>query len=240
MSQVRYPHRATRRLEDLDPLNGPKLYDRIHDDILVAGREFRRDQAEESMESIELLGSLMETYREYSDEAGPFSDLFGEYLECNGETSERNGQIFTPVDVVDMMVQMTLHGVELDRQVPWTFCDPACGTGRFMLRTAKHFMTENKGALNFLFTNADIDRRAFTFCVMNAILNGIPGIHIHGDSLRMEVYEAFATLPVGQVALWERVRPETAKAWLVQSLKTPVPAPVAGRETVQTALEVGA
>lgn len=240
MSQVRYPHRATRRLEDLDPLNGPKLYDRIHDDILVAGREFRRDRAEESMESIELLGTLMETYREYSDEAGPFSDLFGEYLECNGETSERNGQFFTPVDVVDMMVQMTLHGVELDRQVPWTFCDPACGTGRFMLRTAKHFMAENKGALNFLFTNADIDRRAFTYCVTNAILNGIPGIHIHGDSLRMEVYEAFATLPIGQFALWERVRPETAKAWLVQSLKTPVPAPVAGRETVQTALEVGA
>lgn len=240
MSQVRYPHRATRRLDDLDPLNGPKLYDRIHDDILVAGREFRRDQAEESMESIELLGSLMETYREYSDEAGPFGDMFGEWLECNGQTSERNGQFFTPIDVVDMMVEMTFQGTDLDRATPWTVCDPACGTGRFMLRTARYFAGNNHGALNFLLTNVDIDRRAFTFCTMNAVLNGIPGIHIHGDSLRMEVYEAFATLPVGQVALWERVRPETAKAWLVQSLKTPVPAPVADRETVQTALEVGA
>jgi len=239
MSQVRYPHRATRRLEDLDPLNGPKLYDQIHDDILVAGLEFRRDKADE-FPGVETLGTLRDVHREYTDEAGPFGDLFGEYLECNGETSERNGQFFTPADVVDMMVQMTLHGVELDRQDPWTFCDPACGTGRFMLRTARHFARENRGALNFLFTNADIDRRAFTFCVMNAILNGIPGIHIHGDSLRMEVYEAFATLPIGQVAVWERVLPETAKRWLVQSLKTPVPAPVARQETVQTSLEVGA
>lgn len=240
MSQVRYPHRATKRLEAFDPLNGPKLYDRIHDDILVAGLEFRLDRAEECLESIELLGTLMKTYQEYSDEAGPFGDLFGEYLECNGETSERNGQFFTPVDVVDMMVRMTLHGTDLDRPEPWTFCDPACGTGRFMLRTARHFAKENRGALNFFFTNIDIDRRAFTYCVTNAILNGIAGVHIHGDTLRMEVYEAFATLPIGQVAVWERIRPETAKALIVQSLKTPTPAPVVRQGTVQTSLEVGA
>lgn len=46
MSQVRYPHRATKRLDDLDPLNGPRLHDRIYSDILVAGLDFRRDQAE--------------------------------------------------------------------------------------------------------------------------------------------------------------------------------------------------
>lgn len=240
MSQVRYPHRATKRLEGLESLNGPRLHDRIYGEVLVAGLDFRRDQVEEYSENIALLGTLREVHREYSDEAGPFGDMFGEYMECNGETSERNGQFFTPIGVVDMMVQMTLQDTPLDRQEPWVFCDPACGTGRFMLRTAHHFAKENKGALNFLFTNVDIDRKAFTYCTMNAVLNGIPGIHIHGDTLRMEVWDAFATVPIGQVAPWTRVRPETAKAWLVQALQAPTPTPTVRQETVQTSLEAGA
>ena len=70
--------------------------------------------------------------------------------------------------------------------------------------------------------------------------DGITGIHIHGDTLRMEVWDAFATLPIGQFALWERIQPETAKAWLVQALQTPTPEPKARQETVQTSLEAGA
>lgn len=241
MSQVRYPHRATKRLDDLEPLNGPRLHDRIYNDILVAGLDFRRDQAEECP-GVKLLGTLMDIHQAYSDEAGPFGDMFGEWLECNGQTSERNGQFFTPIDIVDMIVEMTFQGTDLSRKAPWTINDPACGTGRFMLRTARYFAGNNHGALNFLFTNVDIDRRAFTFCTMNAVLNGIPGIHIHGDTLRVEVWDAFATLPIGQFALWERLRPEVARDLIIQSLKPPAeqpakPAPLpAPKESVQARL----
>ena len=241
MSQGRYPHRATKRLDDLDPLNGPRLHDRIYSDILVAGLDFRRDRADEFRPNTELLASLMDIYQDYSDEAGPFSDLFGEWLECNGETSERNGQFFTPIDVVDMMVEMTLQGPDLAREPPWTVCDPACGTGRFMLRTARYFAGNNHGALHFLVTNLDLDRRAFTFCTMNAVLNGIPGIHIHGDTLRVEVWDAFATLPIGRFALWERLRPEIARDLIVQSLTTPgepaKPAPPAPKPLPKEAVQ---
>jgi len=240
MSRVRYPHRATKRLEDLEDLNGPKLHDQIYSDILIPGLDFRRDRADEFRPNTELLASLMDISQDYTDEAGPFSDLFGEWLECNGETSERNGQFFTPIDVVDMMVEMTFQGIDLDRKTPWTVCDPAAGTGRFMLRVAKHF-GERTGSFNFLMTNIDIDRRAFTFCTMNAVLNGIPAIHIHGDTLRMEVYDAFATLPIGRFALWERLRPEIARDLIVQSLKPPAepvkPArPPIPKATVQASL----
>lgn len=243
MSQVRYPHRATKQLDDLEPLNGPRLHDRIYSDILVAGLDFRRDQAEKCQAGIELLGPLMETYQDYTDEAGPFGDMFGEWLECNNQTSERNGQFFTPIDVVDMMVEMNFTGTDLDGR-PITICDPACGTGRFMLRAASYFAKKNRGALNFLITNVDIDRRAFTYCTMNAVLNGIPGIHIHGDTLRMEVYDAFATLPIGRFALWERLRPDIARGLIVQSLKPlaepakpapPAPKPLP-KETLQAHL----
>ena len=193
MSQVRYPHRATKRLDDLDPLNGPRLHDRIYSDILVAGLDFRRDRADEFRPNTELLASLMDISQDYTDEAGPFSDLFGEWLECNGETSERNGQFFTPIDVVDMMVEMTFQGIDLDRR-PVDRLRPGSGTGPVHAPVyAKHF-GERTGSFNFLMTNIDIDRRAFTFCTIMPSSTD-PAIHIHGDTLRMEVYDAFATLP---------------------------------------------
>ncbi len=236
LTQIRYPHPATRQLEKLETLNGPRLHERIHDDVLVAGLGFHRDRAEDFQAGTELLGTLMQIYQDYGDEAGPFGDMFGEYLECNGQTSERNGQFFTPISVVDMMVAMTLSGQDLDGQ-PMRICDPAAGTGRFMLRTALHYGRENYGCLNFLFVNVDIDRRAFVYCTMNAVLNGISSICIHGDALRVEIWDAFATLPVGRFALWERVRPEVARDLIVMSQK--VPEPPVQRETVQVKLSQG-
>lgn len=239
MSRAHYPHRATKRLDDLEGLNGQKLHDRIYSDILVAGLDFRRDRAEE-YPGVELLGTLMDIYQDYTDEAGQFGDMFGEWFECSGQTRDGIGQVFTPITVVDTTVKMNFTGLTLDGR-PVTICDPACGTGRFMLRTARYFAGNNHGALNFLFTNVDIDRRAFTFCTMNAVLNGIPGIHIHGDTLRVEVWDAFATLPIGQFALWERLRPEVARDLIIQSLKTPAepvkPArPPIPKATVQASL----
>ena len=236
-----YPHKAAQRLEDLEPINAPKLHDRIYEDILVRGLEYRQKDADGFADGIALLRKLRDIHAEYVQQAGPFADLFGEYLECSGQTSERAGQFFTPPDIVDMMVEMTFNGVDLARERPFTVCDPACGSGRFMLGTAKHFVRHNAGCLNFLFTNVDIDRKAFTYCTMNAVLNGIPGIHIHGDTLRMEVWDAFATLPVGTVAMWERVQPETAKRWLVSALERPdaavAPESAPSVKTRQTTLE---
>lgn len=233
-SHVRYPHRATKALEDLDPLNGPKMHDRIYNDILVAGATFSRARPEEHQAGTELLGTLMKIHQTYCEEAGPFSDMFGEFLECNGQTSERNGQFFTPVDVVDMMVQMTFIGQDLQGD-PKTVCDPAAGTGRFMLRTAKHF-AEKTGTLNFLFTNIDLDFRAFVYCTANAILSGIPAFHIWGNTLSVEAFDAFATLPMGNgFSLWERLPKDTAKSLLVMAANSLAEKPIP-KETVQATL----
>lgn len=224
MSSVRYPHEATKALEKLEPLNGPRLYDRIYNEILIPGLSYAPENAEECRSGAELLGNLMEIHNRYCKEAGPFGDIFGEYLENNEETNARNGQFFTPISLVDATVGVTFGEMDLSGP-PLEICDPAAGTGRFMLRTACHFMEKNHGALNFLFTNIDIDRRVWIYCVMNAVLSGIPSICIHGDTLGVEVYEAFATIPIGQVAQWGRVRPEIAKELIVRSTKTPAAKP---------------
>lgn len=217
MTATRYPHKATRRLEDLEPLNSPRLHEQIYSEILVAGLDFQRDRAEEFQAGTGLFAKILSIYEDYSAEAGRFGDMFGEYLECNGETSERNGQFFTPADVVNLMVSLNFDGADL-RGDPVRVCDPAAGTGRFMLRTADYFARKT-GMLNFLFVNIDIDRRAFTYCTMNAIMNGIPAICIHGDTLRVEAWDAFVMLPVGMRATWHRLDLETAKRMIVAGME---------------------
>jgi hypothetical protein len=80
-----------------------------------------------------------------------------------------------------------------------------------MLRTAEYYRTRNRGALNFVFTNVEIDRRLFVYGLMNAILHRIPAIWIHGDSIRVEAWAAFAVIPEGGHCRWEPVPLEKAE-----------------------------
>lgn len=228
MSQIRYPHAATKQLEDLEPLNAPPLHERIHSEILTKGLDFHPGREAEFADSIALLGKLMQISRDYAAEAGPFGDLFGEYLECNGQTNSRAGQFFTPIEMVDLTLKINLHGQDLGGR-PLVLADPAAGTGRFMLRVAKHFAEQNEGCLNFLFVNTDTDRRMFAYAVMNAVLHRIPSICIHGDILKVEAWEAFATIPMGAFARWERVRLDVAKDLIVAGKQAHQPVAAAAR-----------
>lgn len=229
MSQIRYPHAATKQLEDLEPLNAPPLHERIHSEILTKGLDFHPGREAEFADSIALLGKLMQISRDYVAEAGPFGDLFGEYLECNGQTNFRAGQFFTPVEMVDLALKINLHGQDLGGR-PLFLSDPAAGTGRFMLRTAKHFAEENQGALNFLFVTVDSDRRMFTYCTMNAILHRIPAICIHGDALTVEAWEAFGVVDDGMTVQWGRVRLDIAKDLICSAKQAKQLAPITNRE----------
>jgi hypothetical protein len=213
MKQIRYPHAATQQLESLEPLNAPRLHDQIYD-LLVAGLDFTPERAVEYQDKIALLGTLQMIAADYTAEAGPFGDVFGEYLECTGQADFRTGQFLTPVDLADLTAKFTCGDLDLGGR-PKLISDPAAGTGRFMLRTAKHFAEENGGALNFLFVTVDSDRRMFTYCTMNAILHRIPAICIHGDALTVEAWEAFGVVDDGMTVRWERVRLDVAKDLIV-------------------------
>lgn len=228
MKQIHYPHAATRQLEALEPLNAQPLHERAYE-ILTTGEDFRPDRAEEFADRTALLGKLMEISRAYTAEAGPFGDMFGEYLECIGETSQKTGRFFTPQDLVTLMADISIRDLPLDGR-PKTICDPAAGTGRFMLGAARRIVEQNEGCLNALFVNIDIDRRMFTYCTMNAILHRIPAICIHGDTLKVEAWEAFATIPMGQWARWERVPLATAKDLIFAAKQGAQPVPTTGRE----------
>lgn len=197
---------TVQRLYDLAPMNSPDLHDQIFKEILEPGERFTKESADEYKAGMELLGKLFMIHRDYN-ERHPFGDMFSEYLEEYGKLNFHAGQFFTPYNVAGMMGGMLLSLEEMKGD-PLTMLDPAAGTGRFMLKTAEHYAKE-VGMFNFIFTNIDIDRRVFIYCVMNAILYRIPSINIHGNTISNEFWDCFATIPTltkaGVICEWRRI-----------------------------------
>ena len=193
---------------------GQRLEDRIHKEILVKGEDFDMERKE----GIELLGELMLAVAEFAEENGPYGDVFGTFLTDDRRLNARAGQFFTPVHLCDAMVAMTMpEETPVDR--PLLISDPACGSGRFMLRTAKYY-AEKGQPYNFVFYNADIDFRMYVYCALNAILHMIPSVILLGDSLAMTYREGIKVLPRitkdgNVVATWSIIDAEEATVMMV-------------------------
>jgi len=217
-------------LEELaDRMHGGKdLANRIHEDILVKGEQFTQENASAFQEGTALLGKLLMIHTNYVETqqkvwtqdafGGKWGDMFGEWLIMTGRLNVRGGQLLTPPHVAHFMAELLMgdNKEELEGK-PKLICDPASGTGRFMLETAEHY-AETTGKLNFIFVNIDIDFQVYVYCTMNAILNGIPAIMIWGNSLGSEkdYNEAVVTIPVGTVAMWRMVKKEDIPAALAR------------------------
>ena len=198
---------AVKALYDLAPMNSPDLHDQIFKEILEPAERFTMEKKDEFKEGMELLGKLQMIHYDYNKRK-PFGDMFSEYLQEHGKLNAHAGQFFTPYNVADMMGSMLL-GISEDEMKgePLRMLDPAAGTGRFMLSIAKHYAKE-VGMFNFIFTNIDIDRRMFICCTMNAILYGIPSINIHGNTLSLEFWDCFVTMPAMGICQWRRIDPK--------------------------------
>ncbi len=227
MSALITDRKIIKKLNDLAPINSPKLYRQIMD-LLAKCVEWTPEKAEEFIEdgTYEFFWKLVVIHREFF-RLNPFGDLFGEYVSDNELLSDRAGQFFTPISLTQMMSDMlnVVNTEEFSR-----ILDPASGTGRFMLSTAKSYH-EAGGGYNFHFTNIDIDPMMWTYATMNAILHDIPSISIHGDSLAIKYWAAYAVVPTNTshggapgIGLWYKLDPEKLMAEhraMIESNRTP-------------------
>jgi type I restriction-modification system DNA methylase subunit len=203
-------------LEELtSPCQAAHLEDRIHEEILVKAEQFTQEKAAEFVSGTELFAKLMIAYAGYTEKHGPFGDMFGSFLTETRQLGKA-GQFFTPMHIVDAMVRISIGDKPSEK--PQVILDPAAGSGRFMLGTAKHYMNVAK-QLNFIFFNVDIDFRAYVYCAMNAILNGIPAITVWGDSLAMHYREGIVTIPMGKIAWWRLLDSEEITALMNRHTK---------------------
>lgn len=217
--KVDFRHKSLKALHALEPTNSKRLEDRIYKHILVGAQEFTQENAGEHQEGIELLGQLFMIHQKFQAEAGMFEDMFGEYMEGAFKLNNATSQFFTTMPIVRMMVKMTFPDEDVKAPEPQRICDPAAGTGRFMLGVAEHYAETNGGCLNFLIVNIDVDHRAFVYCCMNAILNRIPAICIWGNSLSVEVFDAFV-IGIPGLQPWFRLEKDRAKELIVSALES--------------------
>ncbi|WP_333884432.1 class I SAM-dependent DNA methyltransferase [Sphingobium yanoikuyae] len=99
-------------------------------------------------------------------------------LERNaGEVKSGAGQYFTPRPLIQAMVEV------VDPQPTESICDPACGTGGFLLAAYEHMKTKpaakdravNRRLREEMFRGYDIVPEVVRLCAMNLYLHGVGG-----------------------------------------------------------------
>ena len=120
-------------------------------------------------------------------------DAYEGLLEKNAQdTKSGAGQYFTPRPLISAIVDV------MAPKPKETICDPACGTGGFLLAThdyiAKHYKL-NKDEKRFLDEKAlrgwELVHNTARLCAMNMMLHGIG----HGDDLPLIVADSLASHP---------------------------------------------
>lgn len=112
-----------------------------------------------------------------------------EYMISKLQTAGRIGQFRTPRHIIRMMVEM------IDPQLTDTICDPACGTGGFLVISGHYVREQNEKELrlnkdarehyqNKMFTGYDTDHTMLRITAMNTILHGMDNATVKfNDSL---------------------------------------------------------
>ncbi|MEG0889844.1 MAG: N-6 DNA methylase [Bacteroides sp.] len=119
-------------------------------------------------------------YRQLED---PFGDYFEEHL-SNG----RNGQFFTPIPVCELMANI-VHGFNKasEQDAQKTVSDPACGSGRLLLASAK--IDRNR-----YFVGSDISETCCKMTLINMCLNSIEGEVHHMDTLSLQTWRKWMVI----------------------------------------------
>jgi len=128
-----------------------------------------------------------------------------------------NGQYFTPTPVCEMISAMTIGEALESRE---TICDPACGSGRMLLASAK-LNRHSK------FYGADLDSTCCKMALINMLLNSLQGEIAHMNTLSNDFYNGYktsTTLVDGYHMPYfiEFTEPELSYIWLKPNQKVEV------------------
>ena len=128
----------------------------------------------EGLEFGRLLGVYMDAV-----EAKPFRDVLGDLFMRLDANAARNGQVFTPWDVAEMMARMQFERASFEELVrekgEVSVCDPAVGSGALLLAFAKvvHDEMGRWGVNKLRLYGTDIDRRCVLMCRIQLRMNGL-------------------------------------------------------------------
>lgn len=145
--------------------------------------DYSRVEKKYNAEELVNFRTMLEIVAEHSEEfVDALGDLFMEYV-----SHGHNGQFFTPTHISDFMA--SILGIE-ELQPNQSVCDPCCGSGRMLLSAAKQCTEKNENARPYCY-GSDIDLLCVKMCVVNMIMNSIPGEIAWMNTITMEHWRSY-------------------------------------------------
>lgn len=161
------------------------FYAYMHDDpnYLKIMKEYRNDAPVGNREADHFANAhacLFAHMQKTNEEV--LSNLYMEYC-----ANSRIGQFFTPYNLAEATCNLMLADIPKDRD--FTVYDPTCGAGVFFIAAAKSMsFDENCKAI---FIGHDLDINCVHMSALNLMFFNLKGIVIHGNTLNMEVKDAW-------------------------------------------------
>lgn len=162
-------------------------YDRIEQRYLDTIKKYTSDE-------IELIVTLYSTSLIALRTSN--QDFLGQQYMDLEVSNKHNGEFFTPNEISRMIAKMQMHGIgsKISAQGYITLQEPACGAGVMIIEAANAIREEGHDpCISLLFQAIDINRTCFNMAYFQLSALRLPGVVVHGDTLRMEEWESRAT-----------------------------------------------
>jgi len=135
----------------------------------------------------------------FAKQAEPM-DLLGPFHSWIGMDNSRTGQFFTPWTVAVAMALMSLGSKEeIEKQIAEkgyiSINDPTCGAGGTLLAAANALQGMGIDCSNVVFYGQELMPTTAYTCFVQCALSGLPAVIGHGDTLKMDTFQTFTTLP---------------------------------------------
>ena len=141
------------------------------------------------------------------------NDVLGEYYETHCAKKEKS-QFFTPWYICTYMAEQSVKEAKREEGVPLRILDPACGSGRFILVSAKVAGPANE------FYAVDIDHTCVRMTALNLFLNGIFNAEVMcADFLLPDRFEVSYFVSFKPLGIFKIPKKEESRLWNLMRLK---------------------
>ncbi|MDR0920472.1 MAG: SAM-dependent methyltransferase [Oscillospiraceae bacterium] len=130
---------------------------------------------------------------------GEIQDRLGILYSELGLTNDRNGQVFTPTHVCELMAELSFDKETVDNAIKTKgfteVYEPCCGGGALVLGYVKTMLKKGYNPQNQLLIRAgDIDLNSVYMCYIQLSLLGIPAVISHRDEILVQEYSTWYTV----------------------------------------------
>ncbi len=162
-------------------------YERIEQLYLTNVKKYQREELDQI---VAMYGIAVMALQEQQE------DFVGQLYMDLEVSNKHNGEFFTPGHVSRMMAMMSMQGVgDVIREKGLVrIQEPACGAGVMLIEAANAIRSEGfDPRYTMWFQAIDINRTCFNMAYFQLSVLGLCGEVIHGDTLRLEEWDALET-----------------------------------------------